>query len=264
MTTQNTIEQLLDNLRFLNKELLNKKDLIQSLQKKNASLYNKITDFDLDLFQLEQELQRKSSQITTNKTASIMDSFFSFIDTPTEGITNLSVGSRNSGALTSVKVLSTSEITSLDDTPVDYKNRDSIVLVSSSDISFQELYNWKSFNMTTLDLSAVTGSGTRVDLAGSDLDNKFYLIHMGEDTSVRINIVLGTTFHGRRCGFHVYAGEADTSDPSVKFIRSTAAISIPDWNFASAYHYLNLDNSLVLKYDSSLGAFITENEYTRT
>lgn len=260
---QNSLEQLLANLNYYLKVLFDKKELISTLERSNRRYYEQLSKLDLRLILLEKELEQKSKQIDVNIASANIRSFFEFADTANEGTANLGVGSRDAGNLTAVKVLSTSEITSLDDTPSAYTEVDSIITASSTDIGFQPLFDWKAFEITTLDLSGVTGSGTRVDLAGEDLNNKFYLINMGEDTAVRIHLVLGTTMDGVRSGYYIYAGEADTSDPSVKFIRSTAASSIPSWNYDVAYHYMNLDNALVVRYDSSLGAFIKEAEYTR-
>lgn len=263
MNTQNTLESLITRLNFYLDYLRKNYTYIQYISSKNTKFFERIVSLDREINKVENWNSYLYNTINKNYSSAKYNSFFDFSDTP-KGLTvsdaSLSIGSRTQGSLQSVKVLSTSNILSLDDTPDYYTSEDSVVITDSSEISFQDIGTWRSLNMNVLDFSGVAGTGTQVELSGTDLENQMYLLNIGDDTSIRIRFILGTMKHNTRCAFYVYSGTGDPADPSTKFIRSTSGISsYPDWSYANGYHQLNLYSGLLLKYNSSLG-FITEGQ----
>lgn len=262
---QNTLKQLTDNLNYLSKTLSSKENILHFLETENSELFGRIAKMDYSILILSQELESISKQIDRNLVTSNYNSFFDFVDTPSQGIATLTVGSKGEGALLPVGVLSTSELISLDDTPSSYTQRDSVITVNSGDVQFEELRQWKALKSNVLDLSAVTGTGTNVFLSGTQLDNQLYLIHIGEDTSVPIAIIVGTTIDQARCAFYVYGGESEVSDPNGKYIRAFDGGSInsfPSWNYDVGRATLGLYSSLVIRYDTNLNGYVTESQYT--
>ena len=261
----NLLKQITDNLNHYIQVLGSRLPFFDYIKRTNHFLYTQILAFDYDLLLLEQRLGQLTTLITRNQQASAFRSFFDFSDTSNVGVDTLAVGSILPGAFQAVKVRSTSEVISFDDTPSEYTESPSVVVIENTQVLFKELNTWRALNMNVLDLSAVAGTGTQVDLSGTALDNQFYLIHIGDDTSVPIILRLGTTFDQARCGYHVYAGAADTNDPGVKYCRAFEGGSIqshPNWNYDSGHSYLDLYSSLLVRYDSSLNVFITEGQYT--
>lgn len=261
----NLLKQITDNLNHYIQVLSSRLPLFDQIKRKNNFLYNQILQHDYDLLLLEQQLSQLVTQSIRNQESSKIRSFFDFSDTPDEGVDGLAVGSIAPGGLQAVKVRSTSEIISFDNTPNAYTEEDSIVISESTQLLFKELYNWRALNMNVLDLSTLTGTGTQINLSGTALDNQFYLINIGDDTSIPIFLRFGTTFDQARSGYYVYAGAADTNDPGVKYCRAFEGGSIqsrPNWNYDSGHSYLDLYSSLLVRYDSALNVFITEGQYT--
>lgn len=263
MNFQNTLEYLLQNLNYYTKYFRENYALIEYLNKANKSFFVKLQSIDNNLRQTENWNQYIANKIASNKLSAKYVSFFDFTDTPnvpSVADASSAIGSKEAGSLRTIKVLSTSEIISLDDTPSSHTELDSVLVTGSDSIEFKELRTWRTLEMNVLDLSGVSGSGTQIFLEGTALENQMYLINIGDDTSIRIRFLLGTTFHHSRCGFYVYEGTGDNSDPSLKYIRSSGGIaSIPSWSYDIGYHQLNLFSALLLKYNSGIG-YITEGQ----